>query len=75
MKVHFSGGNAVSAVGAAYLLDHENSGAERQNVKISYIEQLTGFEFFTNIPENIRTAAKNEIHPTTYFSQKKVATK
>ena len=75
MKVHFSGGNAVSAVGAAYLLDHENSGAERQNVKISYIEQLTGFSFFSNIPESIRTAAKNEVHPTSYFSQKRVATR
>lgn len=75
MRVHFSGGEAVSAVGAAYLLDHENSGAERQNVKISYIEQLTGFTFFSNIPESIRTAAKNEVHPTSYFSQKRVATR
>ena len=75
MKVHFSGGKAQSAVGAAYLLDHQNSGAERQNVKISYIEQLTGFSFFSNIPESIRDAAKNEVHPTSYFSQKRVATR
>ena len=75
MRVHFSGGKAQSAVGAAYLLNHENSGAERQNVKISYIEQLTGFTFFSNIPETIGTAAKNEVHPTTYFSQKRVATR
>ena len=75
MKVSFSNGKAVAAVGAAYLLEHKNSGAERQNVKISYIEQLTGFTFFTNIPESIRTAAKNEAHPTSYFTQKKVATK
>ena len=75
MKVHFSGGKAQSAVGAAYLLNHQNSGAERQNVKISYIEQLTGFTFFSNIPESIGTVAKNEVHPTSYFSQKKVATK
>lgn len=74
MKVHFSGGKAVSAIGAAYLLNHE-SGAERQNVKISYIEQLTGFSFFSNIPESIRTTAKNEVHPTSYFSQKRVATR
>ena len=75
MKVTFSGGKATAAVGAAYLLNHENSGAERQNVKISYIEQLTGFTFFSNIPESIGTAAKNEVHSTSYFSQKKVATK
>ena len=75
MKVHFSGGKAQSAVGAAYLLNHENSGAKRQEVKISYIEQLTGFTFFSNIPESIRTAAKNEVHPTSYFSQKRVATR
>lgn len=74
MKVHFSGEKAVSAIGAAYLFNHE-SGADRQNVKISYIEQLTGFSFFTNIPESIRDAAKNEVHPTSYFSQKKVATR
>ena len=75
MKVSYSGGKAVAAIGAAYLLNHQNSGAERQNVKISYIEQLTGFTFFSNIPESIGTAAKNEVHPTTYFSQKRVATR
>ena len=75
MKVSYSGGRAVAAIGAAFLLNHQNSGAERQNVKISYIEQLTGFTFFSNIPESIRTAAKNEVHPTSYFSQKRVATR
>lgn len=75
MKVHFSGGEAVSAVGAAYLMDHKNSGSVRQEVAIDDIESLTGFDFFANIPENLQTAAEKEKHPTSYFSQKKVATR
>ena len=75
MKVRFSGGEAVSAVGAAYLMDHKNSGSVRQEVAIDDIESLTGFDFFANIPESLQTAAEKEKHPTSYFSQKKVATR
>ena len=39
---------------AQYLMNHQNSGSERQQVTIDYIEQLTGFEFFANVPSILR---------------------
>ena len=70
MKVSFVNGVPSAAVGAAYLLNHQNSGAVRQEVTIDYIEQLTGFDFFTNIPLSIQNSAEAETHPTSYFPQK-----
>ena len=75
MKVSFSGGKAVAATGAAYLLNHVNSGSVRQEVSIDDIEELTGFDFFTNIPESLQTNAEKEKHPTSYFAQKRTTTK
>ncbi len=74
MKVSFSGGTPVSATGAAYLLQHQNSGAERQNVTINEIEQITGFNFFANLPIALQNAAEAETHPTSYFPQKATST-
>ena len=74
MKVTLSNGVPVSANGAAYLLEHKNSGATRENVTINYIEQLTGFDFFANIPTSIQDAAEAETHPTSYFPQQAINT-
>lgn len=53
-----SEGVAVSAQGAAYLFNHQ-AGASRQDKTIDYIESLTGFDFFTNIPVNIQNSAES----------------
>lgn len=74
MKVSFSNGSPVSATGAAYLLVHQNSGAERQNVSINDIESITGFDFFANVPTNLQNTAEAETHPTSYFPQKAIST-
>lgn len=68
MKVSFSGGTPVSASGAAYLLEHKSSGATRQEVTIDSIEELTGFDFFANVPAALQDAAESETHPTSYFT-------
>ena len=73
MKVTLSGGVPVSATGAAYLMDHK-SGATRQNVSIDYIEDLTGFDFFANIPKSIQDGAEDDVHPTSYFPQQALPT-
>ena len=64
MKVHFSGGTAQSATGAAFLFDHE-SGASRQDMTIDDLETLTGFDFFANIPSGIQETAESKF--TTFF--------
>ena len=74
LKVTYSGGKAVSAIGAAYLLDHKNSGSVRQEKTIDDIEDLTGFDFFANIPSSIQADAESEKHPTSYFPQKTIPT-
>lgn len=74
MKVTFENGSPKSAIGAAYLLPHQNSGATRENVTINYIEQLTGFDFFANIPTGIQNSAEAETHPTSYFPQRALGT-
>ena len=68
MKVTLSNGVPTAATGAAYLLVHEN-GASRQNTTINAIEQLTGFDFFANVPLELQDAAEAETHPTSYFPQ------
>ncbi len=68
MKVSYSGDTPTAAIGAAYLLDHQN-GATRQNVSIDYIEQLTGFNFFAKVPTSLQNTAETEVHPTSYFPQ------
>ena len=61
MKVTYdSAGVAVSAQGAAYLFEHK-AGAARQVKKIDSIEQLTGFDFFTNIPASVQNDAEGNI--------------
>ena len=67
MMVHFSGNTPVSASGAAYLLEHKNSGSTRQEVTINSIEELTGFDFFANLPTALQATAEAETHPTSYF--------
>ena len=57
MRVSFdTSGEPVSATGAAYLLNHE--AMTRQNKTIDELENLTGFEFFSNIPEDIQNSAE-----------------
>ena len=73
MKVSFSGSTPTAAVGAAYLMNHASSAA-RQEVTIDYIESLTGFDFFTNVPAALQNAAEAETHPTSYFPQKATTT-
>ena len=58
MKVSFdNSGNPTSAVGCAYLMVHE-SGSAQQVKTIDYIESLTGFDFFANVPDAIENAAE-----------------
>jgi len=59
MKVTYNtSGTAVSALGVAFLFEHQ-SGATRQMKTIDQIETLTGFDFFTNIPESIQEKAED----------------
>jgi len=58
MKVSFNtSGEAVSAAGAAFLLNHEDM--TQQDKTIDELETLTGFDFFTNIPESIQNSAES----------------
>lgn len=58
MKVHYnSTGTAQSATGAAFLLDHTTG--TRQNKTITELQNLTGFDFFTNIPASIQSTAES----------------
>ena len=74
MKVSFTNGTPTAAVGAAYLLNHQNSGATRQEVTIDDIETLTGFDFFAHVPTSLQNTAEAETHPTSYFPQKATST-
>ena len=58
MKVHFSNGEAQSAQGAAYLVEHK-SGATLKKMKIDELETETGFDFFTNIKASVQSSAEN----------------
>ena len=58
MKVRFdSSGNASSASGAAFIINHET--LERDDITIKQLESITGFDFFTNIPKSIQDNAEN----------------
>ena len=61
MRVKFNAsGQATSAAGAAYLFDHKGSNAgTQQNKTIKYLEQLTGFDFFANIPSDVGDTAES----------------
>lgn len=59
LKVSFSGGEAVSASGGAYLFDHK-ANASKQMISIDELEQKTGFDFFTNIKSSVQDAAENK---------------
>ena len=74
MKVSFTNGTPSAAIGAAYLMNHQSSGSQRQLVTIDYIEQLTGFDFFANMPASLQNAAEAETHPTSDFPQKSTST-
>ena len=58
MKVSFnSSGEATSATGAAFLVNHESM--TMQTKTIDQMEVLTGFDFFTNIPDSIQNTAES----------------
>ena len=62
MKVTFNAsGEASSATGCAFLLEHETG--TRQNKTIDELETLTGFDFFTNVPSALQTAAEAQNTP------------
>lgn len=64
MKVKFdSSGQASSATGAAYVINHET--LERQDMTIKQLQGITGFDYFTNIPESIQKDAEETF--TTFF--------
>ncbi len=73
MKVTYSNGKPTAAMGAAYLMNHVNSGSVRQEVTIRSLEELTGFDFFANIPVELQDTAENETHPTSDFPQKSIS--
>lgn len=59
MKCSFdSAGQMTAAKGAGYVFDHDGTNAPRQNVTIDYVESLTGFDFFANVPDAFETAAE-----------------
>ena len=60
MKVHFVGGVAQSASGAAYLFDHK-ANATKQTMTIDALETRTGFDFFTNIKSDVQASAERTI--------------
>ena len=66
MKVTFdSSGTATSAIGAAFLFDHDTG--TQQNKTIKQLESLTGFDFFANIPESIQNIAEVTSTPLNSF--------
>lgn len=58
MKVHFVSGEAQSAQGAAYLVEHK-SGVSISKMTIDDLETETGFDFFANIKSSVQTAAES----------------
>jgi hypothetical protein len=42
-------------------------------VTIRSLEELTGFDFFANIPVELQDTAENETHPTSDFPQKSIS--
>ena len=59
MKCTFNAtGVMTDAKGAGYLFEHNGTNAPRKDVTIDYIENLTGFDFFANVPDNLETAAE-----------------
>lgn len=67
MKVSFNGsGEPVSAKGAAYLVEHV-ADPEVQYVTIDYIESLSGFNFFANVPSAIQNPAEATATPYNSF--------
>lgn len=58
MKCTFDAqGRMTAAKGAAYLFNHA-AGASRQDTIIDAIEQLTGFDFYANVPKELQDAAE-----------------
>ena len=57
MKVHFENGEALSAQGGAYLVEHK-SGATIKELKNDDLETETGFDFFTNIKASVQKSAE-----------------
>ena len=57
MKCTFdSDGNMTAAVGAGYIFNHANP--TRTDTTIDAVEQLTGFDFFANVPDKFETNAE-----------------
>lgn len=60
MRVEINAYGQATATGAAYLFDHKGANAGTQvNKTIKEMEQLTGFDFFANIPSDIVSNAEN----------------
>lgn len=63
MKVSFnSNGEPVSATGAAFLVNHESMTLQKKT--IDQMETLTGFDFYTNLPNSVTSSAESNF---TYF--------
>lgn len=59
MKCSFNdAGEMTAAKGAAYLFDHYAS-APCQRITIDALEQLTGFDFYANVPSALQEAAES----------------
>ena len=59
MKCSFdSSGKMTAAVGCAYLFDTNSTNEPPTVVTIDAIESRTGFDFYTNVPESLQTAAE-----------------
>lgn len=59
MKCTFnSSGKMTNATGAGYLFLHNGTNAPRQTVSIDSIEEMSGFDFFANVPAKLQDAAE-----------------
>ena len=61
-----SNGNMISAKGTGYLMPHDSplkSGYSKYVKTIDAIETIAGYDFFTNVPANLQSAAESKISP------------
>ena len=54
-----SSGTPTSAKGCGYVFDHDGTSSARQEMTIDEVETLTGFDFFTSLPDSIETAMES----------------
>lgn len=60
-------GNMTAASGAAYYFNSNSDNVSYQLKSIDYIESLTGFDFFANVPATLQNSAESS--PTDLLSQ------